>query len=184
MVIGILVGVVGVAMVVCSDLGELAGGKIIGYLLAFGAVICWNAFNFLTDKLTGDYKPLDIVLCQLLAAMLISAPYGLTHLPAAEHITADLIGSLLYLGIVGSCIGFVLYVNALAYIGVTPSALFTNLLPVITTLFAWLFLGEAISPLQLAGGLIVILSGCAVIWLKSRHELSLSGNTADEKHGD
>ncbi|MDR0851498.1 MAG: DMT family transporter [Clostridiales Family XIII bacterium] len=180
-VLGILVSILGVAMVVLSDIRELLNGRIIGYLFAFSAVICWNVYNFMTDRLTSKYGAVEITLYQIISAVLISAPYALSHLPAAADVTPDLIWSLLYVGGISSGVGFLIYVRSINIIGVTPTALFSNALPLTTTFFGFLFLHEAITPLQYVGGIVVILSGSMVILLKSKHDAKNSISLPDAK---
>jgi len=167
-VVGICVGVVGVVLVVGADVSILAGGRFIGYLLAFMAVGSWNAYNFITARLTGSYSSLDLTIYQLTAAMLVSMPYALFNLPDASAVDANLFGSVLYIAVVSSAFGFIVYITALRSIGITSTALFSNMLPVTSALFGWFFLGEMIAPLQIVGGVIVVTAGSMVIWLKGR----------------
>jgi drug/metabolite transporter (DMT)-like permease len=172
--VGIVICVLGVIPVVGADFSQLASGKLVGYLLAFFAVISWNIYNFITARLTGHYTPLDLTLYQLAAAIVLSAPYMAFNLPEAAHVDGALILAILYLGVISSAFGFLIYVNAVGVIGVTPSALFSNMLPVSSTFFGWLFLKEMISLPQIIGGIIVIAAGSVVIWLKGKHDDSLS----------
>ncbi|MDR2162956.1 MAG: DMT family transporter [Clostridiales Family XIII bacterium] len=167
-IVGIIVCIAGVALVVGADMAALMDGKLIGFLLAFVAVISWNIYNFLTAKLSGDYKPLDVTIYQLAAAVIISLPYALFNLPSVTAVGPQFIGEVLYLALFSSCFGFIVYINSVRSIGVTPSALFSNMLPVTSTFFGWLCLGEMISPLQIVGGAIVVTAGSMVIWLKGK----------------
>ncbi|MDR3225859.1 MAG: DMT family transporter [Clostridiales Family XIII bacterium] len=167
-VAGIVVGIVGVVLVVGADVSVLTGGRLIGYLLAFMAVGSWNVYNFITARLTGNYAPLDLTIYQLTAAILVSMPYALFNLPDASAVDAGFVGSVLYIAIASSALGFVIYINALHSIGVTPTALFSNMLPVSSAFFGWFFLGELIAPLQIVGGVIVVAAGSMVIWKKGK----------------
>ncbi|MDR1028176.1 MAG: DMT family transporter [Clostridiales Family XIII bacterium] len=169
-VAGIVVCAAGVGLVVGADFTELLKGGAIGYLLAFFAVISWNIYNFITAKLTGHYNPLDLTLYQLAAAILLSAPYAAFNLPDVALADPSLILAIAYLGVVSSAFGFMIYVNAVAVIGVTPSSLFSNMLPVTSTFFGWIFLRETISFAQIMGGVIVIAAGSVVIWLKGKQD--------------
>jgi drug/metabolite transporter (DMT)-like permease len=42
------------------------------------------------------------------------------------------------------------------------------MLPVTSTFFGWLCLGEMISPMQIVGGIVVVAAGSMVIWLKGK----------------
>ena len=167
-VAGVFVCVIGVVLVIGADFTELLSGKYIGYLLAFGAVICWNVYNFLTKRLSGKYRPLDLTFYQLLCAIIMSAPYAIFNMPPLHSLDSSVWAGIIYLGIVSGFIGFLIYVKAIAVIGPTPCALFSNFIPVTATVFGWWFLDERIAPLQILGGVIVVSSGVAVIWQKEK----------------
>ena len=171
MIIGVFVCIFGVALVIGADFAELFSGKYIGYLLAFGAVVCWNVYNFLTKKLSGGYKPLDLTFYQLLCAIIITAPYAAFNMPPVNSLDAYVWTGIVYLGVVSGFIGFLIYVKAIAVIGPTPCSLYSNFIPVIATLFGWLFLNEKISPLQIIGGIIVVCSGVVVILQKEKRDM-------------
>jgi drug/metabolite transporter (DMT)-like permease len=174
-VAGIVACSIGVALIVGADFSELLAGKATGYFLAFFAIVSWNIYNFITAKLTGQYNPLDLTLYQLTAAILLSAPYMIFHLPDAAQMDGRFFLAIAYLGVISSAFGFVIYVNAVSVIGVTPSALFSNMLPVTSTFFGWLFLDEMISAAQIIGGVVVVAAGSVVIWLKGKQDGELPG---------
>lgn len=167
-VAGVIVSVIGVAMVIGADISEFFQGKYIGYLLAFCAVISWNIYNFLTKDLSEKYRPLDLTLLQQVCAVLLVLPYTLCNLPDINVIDSQIVAGVLYLGVISSFIGFLIYVKAINVIGPTPCALYSNFLPVTTTFFGWILLHERVSPMQILGGLIVIASGAIVIRLKGK----------------
>ena len=169
-VAGVLVSVIGVAMVIGADFRELFQGKYLGYLLAFSAVISWNIYNFLTKDLSEKYSPLDLTLLQQICAILLVLPYTIFNLPDINIIDSQVVAGVLYLGVISSFIGFLIYVRAIAVIGPTPCALYSNFLPVTTTFFGWILLNEHVSSLQILGGLVVITSGAMVIWQKGKED--------------
>jgi drug/metabolite transporter (DMT)-like permease len=169
-VAGIVACILGVGLVVGADFSALANGRMIGYLLAFLSVISWNIYNFITARLTGNYNPIDLTIYQLAAALIVALPYAVFNMPEASAYDAGLILSVLYLAIASSCFGFIVYVNSVRSLGVTPSALFSNMLPVTSTFFGWLCLGEMIAPIQIIGGVIVVAAGSLVIYMKGKGE--------------
>lgn len=170
MTMGILLSIFGIALVIGVDYHILLQGRIIGYLLAFGAVLLWNVYNFLTASLHERYDSATLTLNQLICTVLITFPYALTHLPGSGTITPSVIGGLLYLGVLSTGFGFMVQVRALHILGPTVTAIFSNFLPVTTTLFGWLILRETILPIQMLGGAIVIAAGYMVIKEKGRVE--------------
>jgi drug/metabolite transporter (DMT)-like permease len=181
--LGIVVSAIGVGMIVGADYHELLSGKLIGYLFIFGALISWNIYNFITERLSDNYDPIELSMYQIAGATIFSAPYALTHLPPASAIDMNFILAMAFLAIVSGVIGFIIYVNSVAVIGVTPSALFSNMMPVTTTFFGWLMLGERISALQFAGGIVVIVAGAVVIYQKDKNPGRYFGKARNNAKG-
>lgn len=165
---GLVVCVIGVGLVIGADFKSLFSGRALGYLLAFGAVISWNMYNFITAKISRTYTELTMAFNQLLCTVLISLPYAAAVMPPAECFTPKIILSLAYLGVGSAGTGYLIYVRGVKYLGPTVSSLFSNFLPVTSTFFGWLILGQSLGIMQIAGGLIVIVSACYVIIEKSR----------------
>lgn len=170
MAAGVLMSTIGVALVIGVDYKILFQGRLIGYLLAFGAVITWNLYNFLTASLHERYGSATLSLNQMICTLLLVWPYAFSHLPDRGTVTLGVVGGVLYLGILGAGIGFIIFVRSLHILGPTVTAIFSNFLPVTTTLFGWLILKETISPVQMAGGAVVIAAGYLVIKEKGRLE--------------
>ena len=170
MTIGVVVCVLGVALIIGVDLELILQGRWIGYLLAFGAVLCWNAYNFLTASLHENYTSITLTCTQLICTSLLILPYAIHTMPAAEAFTPPIIGGLIYLGVVNAGLGFLISVRSIHVIGPTASAMFSNFLPVTSTFFGWLFLHEMITGMQILGGVIVIVSACVVIREKGKLE--------------
>lgn len=170
MTAGILLSIIGIALVIGVDYHILFQGRIVGYLLAFGAVLTWNLYNFLTASLHERYESATLTLNQLICTILLVWPYAFTHMPDWKTITAGVVGGVLYLGILSTGIGFIIFVRSLHILGPTVTAIFSNFLPVTTTLFGWLILKETILPVQMLGGAVVIAAGYLVIKEKGRLE--------------
>lgn len=168
--LGIFTTIIGIMFVVGSDFSILFEGRIVGYLLAFFAVLSWNMYNFLTRYLTDGYSVLTLTVNQIICALLLCAPFALGNIPPLADFTPQVVGGILYLGIVSAAIGFFIYVKALGALGPTSTALFSNFLPITATLSGWIFLGETIGALQIFGGVIVIGAGCFVLREKGKLE--------------
>ncbi len=168
MLAGVFGSLIGVSMIIGADFSVLFDGKIFGYILAFGAVFSWNAYNFMTAKLHDHYSDATLSFYQITCTAILTAPYALTHMPPTSVFSAELALWMIFLGIFSAGLGFIIYVRALDVLGVTPTALFSNFLPISTTIFGWIFFGEMISPLQIIGGAVIISAACVVIWEKGR----------------
>lgn len=180
MVIGVLLSMVGIALVIGIDYRLLFQGRIFGYLAAFAAVIAWNVYNFLTASLHDRYRTATLTVNQIICTCLLVLPYALHHLPARGSVTLSIAAQILYLGVVSTGLGFLIQVKALYVLGPTATAMFSNFLPITTTFFGWLILKETILPVQMAGGALVIAAGYIVIKEKGRLEELSDGGTTDK----
>lgn len=164
---GIIGCLVGIALVVGADLGILAQGRGIGYLLAFGAVLCWNIYNFITAGLKG-YDNLTLTMNQLICATLILIPAAIHSMPSVNEFSPLVIFGIIWIGVIDSGIGYLIIVYGLKKLGPTTNAVYSNFQPVTAAFFGAVLLGETITWLQIIGGIIVIAAGFIVIREKGK----------------
>jgi len=65
-------------------------------------------------------------------------------------------GALLYSAVLAVTVGYTLWYSSVQRVGNVRTAIFSNLTPVVATVFAWLMLGDALTPLQLLGAAVVL----------------------------
>ncbi len=76
-----------------------------------------------------------------------------------------------YQGLVAGGLGVILYSRAVAALGPARGALLPPLVPALGTFWAWLILGEEVTPLQ-AAGMVTVIAGMLVgaLWRRETHE--------------
>ena len=115
-----------------------------------------------------EYIPVALITIILsfvpIISILIERVFFKTKLSVS--IIAGLVVCVIGMGSAGT--GYLIYVRGVKYLGPTISSLFSNFLPVTSTFFGWLILGQSLGVMEIAGGLIVIVSACYVIIEKSR----------------
>jgi drug/metabolite transporter (DMT)-like permease len=166
MIVGVFACVLGIALVIGIDLRQLRGAPI-GYALGLVAVLSWNIYNFFTEKLADAFAVLDLTLYQIACTLILMAPYMVANPPTLAEVTPTATLGAVYLGVVSCALGFFVYVNALSVLGATPCALYSTFMPVTAAFFGWVLLKETLSPLQIAGGAIVIVSAALVLRQKN-----------------
>lgn len=184
MVVGVMACIFGVVIVIGADFRVLLQGKAMGYLLAFGAVLSWNVYNFITAKVQENYSAISMTFFQLVCTSLLISPYAIHTMPTIESFTPSVIGGIIYLGLGSAGFGFLIMVRGLRDLGPTISAMFSNFLPVTATFFGWLFLHETVGFMQLIGGAVVIISSCVVITEKGKMEEHLNGREIEPDDAD
>lgn len=166
-IIGMILCLCGVTLVIGADFRELMQGRAIGYLLAFGAVLCWNVYNYITSYLK-DYDSLTLACTQMICSLCIMAPFALHNMPDLTQLEPILAAGIFYLGMGSAGFGFLIMIYGLKKLGPTTSALYSDFMSVATAIFGWIFLKESMSLLQMIGGAIVITAGYIVIKEKGR----------------
>jgi drug/metabolite transporter (DMT)-like permease len=166
--VGIAVSAVGVAVVVLAgERREDAPNPLLGNLLVLGSVISWSTYTVLVRRLRHAH-PVAVTAYSTLAGTLMLVPaatYDLAVQPPGPFSQVAWLQAL-YLGTGAGAFGYLLYNHALRFLGASQVANFVNLTPVVGVLCGTLFLDEALVPLQLLGGLLVL----AGVSLSTRHQ--------------
>jgi drug/metabolite transporter (DMT)-like permease len=83
--------------------------------------------------------------------------------------------------VIGTLLPFVLMVSAVRHIPASRAAIVATLEPVLAAVFAWIIHGEALSPGQIMGGLLVV---AAVVWVqlqRVQHDVEAAPEQASRK---
>ncbi|GGC94466.1 multidrug DMT transporter [Thalassobacillus devorans] len=159
---GVLVSFLGVLYIITQGSWEvLAGlGFNIGDLIMLSAVVSWAFYSLLVNK-HGPKFPMYGSLLFMLGmgnvTLLVMAAV-IEWLPRGFEIdwSSQVIWSVLYTGIFPAVIALIAWNQAVSMIGPSKAAVFLNLIPVVTAVMAFTFLGEAMTSAQLVGGVFVL----------------------------
>ena len=158
-IIGSAVALGGVAVVGLARAGLSLSASV---WLAVAAMVVQGVYHPLQRPLLRTYTGLEVATYTMLAGTVMTLPllpWGWDRL-----LSAPLEGWLaaLYLGLVPSALGFVLWGMAVGRLPVAVSTSLLYLVPPVAVFIAWAWLGEIPSPIELAGGA-VALAGVIVI---------------------
>ncbi len=156
---GIGLSFVGVYLIVhFQEQSTLAPRPVLGSLLALGAAACAGLYNSVARKLSFRHHPITITFYQTLIATLFFTPLALweirSHPLQSLHFLT--IASVIYLAVGSSLVGYFLLNFALSHLKAVQVAIFSNLIPAITLLAAFLVFGEMLTPAQFAGSALVL----------------------------
>jgi len=159
---GILLSVFGAVIVISK--GNLAGileeGIGPGELLIFGCVASWVVYSLIGKAVMAGrgLSPLVSVTYSSIVGALALFPPALMEGLFPDLFSYNLVdwGSILYLGIFGTVLGFVWYYEGIQAVGATRAGQFINFVPVSAILLSSLFLGEPVTLSLLVGGVFVI----------------------------
>jgi drug/metabolite transporter (DMT)-like permease len=163
-VLGIVLGVIGVAVVFSNQL-DVAGPKALAGCAALIVSSGGAAYSNVLVKTYG--KNLDPAILAggqmffgMIPLLLIGIP--LEGNPLRFHWTPMAVVALFYLAIVGSVVAFLLYYWLVQHMDVTKTMLIALVTPVVAVTLGMLVLNEELHARTLAGGLMII-SGIAII---------------------
>ncbi|CAM3365430.1 EamA family transporter [Xenorhabdus nematophila] len=160
---GIILCLLGAGFVIVSNnplLLESGNGSMIGDISILGCVISWVIYSVFCKKTVNEIGALHTVAYSVLAGaimltvtVLVTGEMNQTALSLLSF--SDLI-SLIYLGVVGSAIAYILYYDGIDKIGATRAGVFIALNPLTAVLGGMLFLGEKLTTTIFMGAVFII----------------------------
>ena len=155
---GFLISFAGILVMVMDGDFRLTASPIGIFWLLFAVLSALINIIFL-KKLASRYSSFTIILVQnCLGALFFLPVFLLTDVGQffqTTPTTAALL-SIIALAVFGSTLAFMFYTSSVRAIGIARTAIFSNLIPVVTAITAFLFLGEIIEGWQVMGMGIVI----------------------------
>jgi len=158
--LGIALSLGGAAIVIGrgNPLALFADGVGAGEALILGCVASWVIYTLVGKRVMQDLSPLvaTTYACWVGTIALAVGAIGEGFLQKWQQVAPAAWWGVLYLGILGTAIGFVWYYEGIQRIGSARASIFINLVPVFAIALAALFLDEPISLSLIAGGCLVI----------------------------
>jgi drug/metabolite transporter (DMT)-like permease len=153
---GVLVGFGGVALLV----GAVPSGDVLGALAVVLTGFCYAASSLIAARKLGGVAPAAIAFGTTTVAAILSLPFGLAQLPSSTPGWRT-IGSVVFLGVVGLGLGYVLYFGLITGAGASRAILVTYLVPPMALFYGATVLDEHLTLSDLAG-LALILAGVSL----------------------
>lgn len=161
--LGIALCLLGAAFVIIgkSPDGLLVGpGHWTGDALILGCVLSWVVYSVFCRSIVREIGALHTVAYSVFAgtAMLTITAIATGQMNSAgwDALSIRNILCLLYLGVIGSALAYVLYYDSIRRIGATRAGSFIALNPLTAVLAGAMLLGEQLTALMLVGGSLVI----------------------------
>jgi len=174
--------IIGVCMVVGIDFKSLIGsGYMKGYLMMGGAVISWVAYSVSSTPLFKKYNQLQVLFWQSIVGLVCFIPFALMETTVWADVTTEIWIHVGILGVFASAIGFYVYLYALDVLGIGESSYYLNLIPIVTIIVGYFYLGETLGALQLMGGVVIIISVFLVSSKSNTDNQSTQAETNNDK---
>ena len=158
-IVGMICCIAGILLLLSKgswqQLLEFRFGK--GDLWILASSIVFSIYTILVRKKPADIKPMSFLFTLFLTGTLCLLPFYITEsvLTGPLHWTSGMVLIILYVGIGNSVIGFLCWNASIARIGPSATGIFSNLMPVFSTIEAVLFLNEQFTVIHLISGLVV-----------------------------
>ncbi|MCA9965512.1 MAG: DMT family transporter [Anaerolineales bacterium] len=137
-----------------------------GYGLLLFAMLVIAGNTIYIRRYTQEFEPFQLTSIQVFAACLLVAPLSLWLVGIDwSGVNWQGIGALLYAGIIGTFLSFILFLHIAQEFGATAAAMTNYINPVFATLAGVLLLGETLT-VGMGIGVAIIMMG---VWLTNRH---------------
>lgn len=138
-------------------------------------VLCFSTYSLLSRKFMFKYKitPLSATAYTFLVCTIVSLSLSLwleNPLEAVRNAPGSVWWEILYMSVFASVLGYYFQLRAIHKIGAPKTAMFINLVPILTMLLAAVILREEVSLFKIACGLVIIFG----VFLATRPEKGLS----------
>ena len=154
--LGLTIAVTGMVLLIGGDF-QLQGTELIGDALGVVTAMFYAGYQLTVTKLRARVATSTLMAWTGLVTAIVLLPVAL--LTGEQMLPVSIMGwvKLGGLALVSQVAGQSLIAYAMAHLPATFSSVGLLFQPVMATLFAWLLLGEAVSALQLAGGITVLI---------------------------
>lgn len=167
----------GVYLVMSSKENAASGSNyMLGDMLIIGACIAAAFYTTLARRMSFRYSFFTITRFQSLIAVIFFLPLaaGEIALKGIQPPSLSSVGGVIYLGVAGSAIGYLLLNYTIARLSAANSSIFSNLIPVVTMGLSALILSEAIGVRKVLGLLIILSSIFILSWKEHKDDGKVS----------
>lgn len=157
--LGVLLSVLGVYLIIHSSTATSANPHLLlGNLLMLGACISWVTYVMFSKKLKGRYSGLALTTYHTFFGTLFLLPFSLSEYQSWIPIPPNAAWNIIFLALFCSAAGYFMYQYALSKLDTITVSTYINLIPVVGVTGGIFFLRETILPIQIIGGIIIIVS--------------------------
>ncbi|AEW99425.1 hypothetical protein SCATT_p12320 (plasmid) [Streptantibioticus cattleyicolor NRRL 8057 = DSM 46488] len=153
-VVGSVVALAGSAVV---SLAGGASGFTVSSLVVLAAAVVQGVYHFATKPLLRRYTGLEVATYAMVAGTVFALPLLPDAWHAVRHAPAGALGSAVYLGLLPSALGFVIWGYAVARLPLSASTAALYLVPPVALVVSFVWLAQVPRPLELAGGAVSVL---------------------------
>lgn len=144
------IGLIFLSNIVMTGGSVLALDRAFGIVLLLGAAICYTG-HMTGIRLSGMNWKDAVVVVPVVNVVLFTPLWYLFPTGFAQASLQDMAVQAIYQGIVVNVLALICVAYAIRHLGTLTVSLFMSFVPVSTALLAWMVLGEALKPWEIAG---------------------------------
>jgi len=181
-VAGVLLALVGAAVVVLERPAGVIRSSLEGDLLVLGAVVAWALYTVLGRPFVQRHGPVRSTGWSLVGGTLLFLPFGLPSLAQvpAERFSPTLLSAMAFIVLMTGFLAYLCWYYALARVEASHAAIFTNLQPLVAALLAWGVYGEPVTPRLALGGAVIVCGVLLATGLVGRAVRSMTRASSEE----
>ena len=159
---GTLLSLLGIYIVVGRG-AQVSASSLGGDLRLMGAVVCWALYTIGARPLMVRHSPVGVTTLSMLFGTLFYLPLAA---PQLSRVPWDAVSALTWMKLVYSalfaiCVAYTIWYAAVRAIGSARTSVYSNLLPIVAMITAYVWLREPIGPDKIAGAA-AVLAGVAL----------------------
>lgn len=159
-ILGLVLGLAGVAILSGDQLSFRAGGSGWAILAALAAAASYGFISHYTTRYLGKISTRSLTMGNLIAATVILTPMAWWKIPESIP-SSPAIWSAAGLALLSTAVAFLLLFQILSRAGATATTTVTFIIPVFAILFGALVLGEKVT-LRIGLGMLLVFAGAAL----------------------
>ncbi len=158
--LGVFISAVGLYLVIAARGGgiHLLNVGFRGDLMIFAGTVLWSFNTVFSKEFLERLSPLKFTAITVIIGALAYFPFcagAVARIPWRRISFVSWAG-LVFSAVFSLVIGYLVWYVSVRRVGNVRTAVYSNLTPVFTALFAFLFLGEALIPRQIAGAAVIL----------------------------
>ena len=155
--VGVAIGLLGVALLVGFDPAELAGGSLVAELALVGATASYAVGGVYARRMVHGLRPMIPALFQVgFAFVIVTVLAFVFERPLSAPITLETGFAVVWLGLLGSGLAYLIFFRLLGRWGATRTSMVAYLLPVVGLVLGAAVLSEPVDARLIVGTALVI----------------------------
>jgi drug/metabolite transporter (DMT)-like permease len=159
--VGVFLSLAGIFMVIVGSGKELGLAKetISGDILVLIGAAAWSVYTVLSKPMLSRYSALKLTALAMAAGTPFIVLFSIPQLLAQDWATVSWQGwlGLFFSGSMAIALSYIIWNSGVSKVGGARTAVYSNLSPVVASIFAWLTLGEAITIFMVVGAAMIFL---------------------------